>query len=182
MVQLSAVSRLAFNHPKLVIGVLLAITLVFALFLPRIQFDADLEKMVPEDDPIIKDIRDATAEFGYQDVFLWFFAVKMSSLPLSRRSDLAENRRIPGVKASWINNRRPDSKQRVGDRDRACCAFRRPMMQSTSSAGQLTASTGRSVSEDGVQLPSWSMEAAHGLAGARSSRIAARSRNGNARA
>ena len=102
VVQLSAVSRLAFNHPKLVIGVLLAITLVFALFLPRIQFDADLEKMVPEDDPIIKDIRDATAEFGYQDVFLVVLRCEnvFTAGTLAKIYDLAEEiRGIQGVES-----------------------------------------------------------------------------------
>src|SRR5690554_429525 len=29
-----------------------------------------MENMIPEDDPVIKDIQEATAEFGSQDVFL----------------------------------------------------------------------------------------------------------------
>jgi predicted RND superfamily exporter protein len=100
VVQLSALSRLAFDHPKLVIGVLLAVTAVFTLFLPGIQFDADLEKMVPEDDPAIKDIRDATAEFGYQDVFLVVFRGEdvFTASTLAKIYSLAEEiRRIPGV-------------------------------------------------------------------------------------
>ncbi|NLU41474.1 MAG: RND family transporter [Firmicutes bacterium] len=102
VIHLSTLSRLAFSHPKLVIAALLAITVVFALFLPKMEFDADLERMVPADDPAIKDIRDATAEFGYQDVFLVVLRGEdvFTANTLAKIYSLAEEiREIQGVEA-----------------------------------------------------------------------------------
>lgn len=65
-----SIARFVLERPRLVIGILLAATVVFAAYIPGIRFDADIEHMMPEDDPAIKDIRDATAEFGSQDVFM----------------------------------------------------------------------------------------------------------------
>jgi predicted RND superfamily exporter protein len=180
VVQLSAVSRLAFNHPKLVIGVLLAITLVFALFLPRIQFDADLEKMVPEDDPIIKDIRDATAEFGYQDVFLVVLRCEnvFTAGTLAKIYDLAEEiRGIQGVesvmdpitvdliRSSELGIEIEPAAPGLPQTDDAIDEFRRTITDSQY--------LGKLISEDGRAAAIMvSMEAAHRLADARSSRIA----------
>jgi hydrophobe/amphiphile efflux-3 (HAE3) family protein len=67
---LLSIVRFVLDRPRLIIGLLLAATVVFASYIPGIRFDADIEHMMPEDDPAIIDIRDATAEFGSQDVFM----------------------------------------------------------------------------------------------------------------
>jgi predicted RND superfamily exporter protein len=45
--------RLVLAHPIWTLLILAGITLVFGLFLPRIGFQADYSKMLPEDDPIV---------------------------------------------------------------------------------------------------------------------------------
>lgn len=62
--------RVITTHPYLVLGVLGLCTLGFAVFLPRIGFQADYSKMLPEDDPIVAQYQRARDLFGGQSLFL----------------------------------------------------------------------------------------------------------------
>lgn len=62
--------RFVLNKPVLIIAILAIITIFFAFFIPRISFDADISKMIPEEDPVIKDLIDAVEEFGSQEIFM----------------------------------------------------------------------------------------------------------------
>lgn len=58
------------HRPWLVIAVVFAITVGLASFLPRMEFDASIENMMPQDDPVLAELQDAVADFGSQDLFL----------------------------------------------------------------------------------------------------------------
>ncbi|HLV10028.1 MAG TPA: MMPL family transporter, partial [Halanaerobiales bacterium] len=66
-------NKFVLDNPILIIAILVVITLFFAGFIPRISFDASLENMVPEDDPVIKDLQDAVEDFGSQSFFMVAF-------------------------------------------------------------------------------------------------------------
>jgi len=58
------------DHPKWVLGGLLLVTLLFALFAPRIEFLTDMEKMLPHDDPVVEQFRVTKDTFGSQSVVM----------------------------------------------------------------------------------------------------------------
>jgi predicted RND superfamily exporter protein len=62
------------HRPWLVIAVVFAITVGLASFLPRMEFDASIENMMPQDDPVLAELQDAVADFGSQDLF--FIAIE----------------------------------------------------------------------------------------------------------
>lgn len=91
------------DRPKVVIGLFLALTAVFALFIPGLKFDARIENMVPEDDPAIRDILEATEEFGSQDIFM--IAIRSDNVftaeTLKKIDDMTkEISRVQGVAAA----------------------------------------------------------------------------------
>ncbi|MEC9488626.1 MAG: efflux RND transporter permease subunit, partial [Halanaerobium sp.] len=63
-------NRLVLDYPKAVIGILVIVTIFFASFLPGINFDADMENMIPKDDPVIKELGDTIKQFGSQDFIM----------------------------------------------------------------------------------------------------------------
>lgn len=62
--------RLLLAHPVWTLFVLAGITLAFGIFLPRIGFQADYSKMLPEDDPIVAQYKKTRDLFGGQSVFM----------------------------------------------------------------------------------------------------------------
>ena len=64
------IMRFVLEQSRLVIYLILAITLLFAGLIPRLDFDARMEKMVPEDDPVIEELLQAAEDFGAQDFFM----------------------------------------------------------------------------------------------------------------
>ena len=67
---MNLLARLVLQRPWLVLGVLLAITVAFAAFLPRLGISSDVASMVPEDDPVVRQLVDVVTEFGSQDVLM----------------------------------------------------------------------------------------------------------------
>ncbi len=67
---MSKFNRFVLNNPVFIISVLTVITVFFAAFIPQISFDADMEKMIPKNDPVIKDMRQAVEDFGSQEFFM----------------------------------------------------------------------------------------------------------------
>ena len=99
---MSSITNFVLDRAKLVISVLLAATVVFALYIPNLKFDANMENMIPEDDPAIQDIKEATAEFGSQDVFL--IAIRSDNIftaeTLKKIDDMTDEiRRVKGVES-----------------------------------------------------------------------------------
>ncbi len=62
--------HLVTDHPLLVLGVIGLISLSFAAFLPRIGFQADYSKMLPEDDPVVAQYKRTRDLFGGQAMFI----------------------------------------------------------------------------------------------------------------
>ncbi|MCS7239893.1 MAG: MMPL family transporter [Candidatus Bipolaricaulota bacterium] len=58
------------DHPGWTLTVIALITVGFALFLPRIGFEADYSKMLPSDDPIVEQYEKTRDLFGGQSVFM----------------------------------------------------------------------------------------------------------------
>ncbi len=58
------------SHPVLTLGLLGAITAFFLVFAPRIEFLADMEKMLPADDPVVQRLRETQRLFGSQSAIL----------------------------------------------------------------------------------------------------------------
>lgn len=67
---MSRFNKFVLDNPKIIIGVLAIITIIFAAFIPQISFDADMEQMIPDDDPVIKDLEEAIEDFGSQDFLM----------------------------------------------------------------------------------------------------------------
>lgn len=63
-------ARWVTDHPFLVLAAVGLVTLAFAAFLPRIGFQADYSKMLPEDDPIVAQYKRTRDLFGGQSLFL----------------------------------------------------------------------------------------------------------------
>ena len=63
-------ARLLTDHPFFVLGAIILVTLAFAAFLPRIGFQADYSKMLPEDDPIVAQYKRTRDLFGGQSLFM----------------------------------------------------------------------------------------------------------------
>lgn len=89
------------HRPWLVIAVVFAITVGLASFLPRMEFDASIENMMPQDDPVLAELQDAVADFGSQDLF--FIAIESDDVfrpaTLQKIADLtAALEEVPAVK------------------------------------------------------------------------------------
>lgn len=67
---MNRLSRLVTEHPYRVLALIGLVSLAFSAFLPRIGFQADYSKMLPEDDPIVAQYKKARDLFGGQSVFL----------------------------------------------------------------------------------------------------------------
>lgn len=92
--------KLVLDHPWAVIIVVALLTLAAASFLPRITFDASIDAMIPDDDPVLVELRDVVEDFGSQDLFL--IAVQADNVfspsTLKKIHDLAaELEALPGV-------------------------------------------------------------------------------------
>lgn len=99
---LSKIIDVVLDKPWLVIGILAVITVFFAAFIPGISLNAELEKMIPEDDPVIQDLKEAVEDFGSQDFFM--IAFRSDSIfkagTLEKIDELAEKiRNIDGIKS-----------------------------------------------------------------------------------
>lgn len=89
------------HRPWLVIAVVFAITVGLASFLPRMEFDASIENMMPQDDPVLAELQDAVADFGSQELF--FIAIESDDVfrpaTLQKIADLtAALEEVPAVK------------------------------------------------------------------------------------
>ncbi|MBC7318545.1 MMPL family transporter, partial [Candidatus Bipolaricaulota bacterium] len=67
---MNRLAHLVTRHPYLVLAAIGLVSLVFALFIPRIGFQADYSKMLPEDDPIVAQYKKTRDLFGGQSMFL----------------------------------------------------------------------------------------------------------------
>ncbi len=88
------------NRPWVVIGVALAITLGALSFFPRIEFDASLNAMIPEDDQVLMELQAVAEEFGSQELF--FIAIESDDIftpaTLRKIADLEQELlALPGV-------------------------------------------------------------------------------------
>lgn len=88
------------DRPWFVIAVVLVITAVTASFLPRLVFDASIDAMIPEDDPVLIDLQEVAEDFGSQELF--FIAIQSDDVftphTLKKISDLADELEVlPGV-------------------------------------------------------------------------------------
>lgn len=57
------------RRPWLYIGAAVALTIILGAFIPRLQFDASITTMIPEDDPVLDELLQVTQEFGSQELF-----------------------------------------------------------------------------------------------------------------
>lgn len=57
------------TRPWLYIGSAIVLTLVLGAFIPRLQFDASIMNMVPDDDPVLIELLEVTKDFGSQELF-----------------------------------------------------------------------------------------------------------------
>ncbi len=90
------------KRPWLIIAVVLVITAALGSFLPRLEFDASIEAMIPQDDPVLAELEKAVEDFGSQDLF--FIALESDNVfqPATMRkiADMtAALEKVPGVKA-----------------------------------------------------------------------------------
>ncbi|MDD4694090.1 MAG: MMPL family transporter [Firmicutes bacterium] len=88
------------NHPWIVITIVLLITVLTGSFLPRLVFNASIDAMIPDDDPVLADLRQIADDFGSQEMF--FIAIEgedvFSPSTLRKIADLAEKlETLPGV-------------------------------------------------------------------------------------
>jgi len=67
---MNKITEFVVNNPKKTILCLTLISLFFGLFIPKISFKADMKKMVPLDDPVIKDLEEAVESFGSQSFLM----------------------------------------------------------------------------------------------------------------
>lgn len=63
-------TKVILDRPWIVIGIVLAITIVTGGFLPRLEFDASIDAMIPMDDPVLADLQAVVEDFGSQELFL----------------------------------------------------------------------------------------------------------------
>ena len=61
--------EIVLNRPWLFVGVVVLLTVGSLSFLPRIQFDASIDAMIPDDDPVLIDLQAVSEEFGSQELF-----------------------------------------------------------------------------------------------------------------
>lgn len=92
--------EMVLNRPKIVIGVVLLITVGALCFFPHIQFDASIDQMIPDDDPVLLDLRAVSEEFGTQELF--FIAIESDNVfapeTLRKIADLEQElMALPGV-------------------------------------------------------------------------------------
>lgn len=92
--------KMVLNRPWVVLGIVLVITVVAGSLLPRITFDADLHTMIPDDDPVLMELREVADEFGSQELF--FIALQgenvFSPATLEKISQLEQQlEALPGV-------------------------------------------------------------------------------------
>lgn len=67
---MNPLARFVLHRPRVVLGALIAVTAALALFLPRLGISSDVASMVPEDDPVVRQLVDVIEEFGSQDVLM----------------------------------------------------------------------------------------------------------------
>lgn len=67
-------TKLILDHPWLIIGIAAAITILAGSLLPRITFEASIDAMIPDDDPVLRELAQVVEDFGTQDLF--FIAVQ----------------------------------------------------------------------------------------------------------
>lgn len=67
---MKSLARFITHHPGWVLGGLALITLFFAAFVTKIEFLSDYSKMLPQNDPVIAQYRQARELFGSQSVFM----------------------------------------------------------------------------------------------------------------
>lgn len=58
------------KEPKIVIILTVFFTVLISTFIPRIKFDADLSNLIPNNDPVIEELKIATEDFGSQSLIL----------------------------------------------------------------------------------------------------------------
>lgn len=61
--------RSVLRRPWLYVGLTAVVTLIAAFFIPKLQFDASIMSMVPQDDPVLEELVAVTEEFGSQELF-----------------------------------------------------------------------------------------------------------------
>jgi len=57
------------RRPWLYIGAAVILTLAAAVLIPKLEFDASITTMIPDDDPVLQELVDVTEEFGSQELF-----------------------------------------------------------------------------------------------------------------
>ncbi|NLM41131.1 MAG: RND family transporter [Firmicutes bacterium] len=62
--------KLVLDHPWAVIAVAVLITVISGSLLPHITFNASIDAMIPEDDPVLVELMEVVEDFGTQDLFL----------------------------------------------------------------------------------------------------------------
>lgn len=62
--------KLILDKPRLVIGIVALITVLAGSLLPRLTFDASIQAMIPDDDPVLAELRKISDDFGSQELFL----------------------------------------------------------------------------------------------------------------
>lgn len=92
--------KMVLNRPWVVIAIVLLLTAITGSFLPRMIFDASIEAMIPDDDPVLADLRNIAEDFGSQELF--FIAVQsdnvFSPAVLKKLTELEEALSpLPGV-------------------------------------------------------------------------------------
>ncbi len=93
--------KIVLDKPKLVIGVVVLITVLAASLLPKLTFDASIEAMIPDDDPVLMELRNISEDFGSQELFLIAIQTENVFNPetLEKIQDLTlELEALPGVK------------------------------------------------------------------------------------
>lgn len=68
----------ALDRPWIAIIITAILSVVIALFLPKLRFDADLANLIPDNDPVIEQLKNVTDDFGSQSLIL--IAIKTENI------------------------------------------------------------------------------------------------------
>lgn len=72
---ITAYANFIMNHPRLLVGVFLCMTVVFGYYLTKLEIDTSIEYLLMEDDPVFQHLDRAQKEFGISEFQAIFFEV-----------------------------------------------------------------------------------------------------------
>lgn len=67
---LKRLTKIVLDKPWLFIGVAVIITVLTGSLIPNLTFDASIDAMIPDDDPVLSELQKVADDFGSQELFL----------------------------------------------------------------------------------------------------------------